>query len=389
MKNKNITEVVEALQSQALQKQDFVVPASCLSYKNGKLVISGMPDNDPLNKLLESTGINTIENDTKIAQFDPMGVFNSQIADSLNIPWQYYQRMTQEGNLPILDHSVNHWLAGKSQSYLVRTFINPETNEGKVRALLSSKYKAIDNWDVLVATLSAINNCGTDVQFEGGDITDSKFIARFVSPSIDIQAPELLSRYRTPNKPDNWGESGIMTGFTITNSEVGNGAFTVSPRIVIRACSNGMIIKSDQIRRTHIGSRLEDFSFVNWSDKTVELNKELILAQVSDTIKTFLSKEWLGKVVADMRESAGIEVIKPTRTIEAVAKDLQFSKDEAEGILEAFLRSNDSTVFGIAQAITFYAQKSEPERQYDLETQATSLVTNSKTLTALAELQKA
>lgn len=374
IKDANISDIVERLQSQSLQKRDFVVPAHYLALKNADLTMVGT-ESAELNALLTQSGVAQVDGDNQLSRFSVTETAHRQIAEKCGIPWNYYTAMRTEQAVGLLDTNVNYWFFNSNKNYLLRTFINPETNTGYARALLSDRFRAIDNWDVLIATLSAINNSGKDVEFKGGDLTDDKMFLRFTSPSVEVQAPELLKHYRVPGKPENWGNSGIMTGFSVSNSETGCGAFTIAPRIVIQACSNGMVLHTDAIRKTHIGAKLEKFSYIDWSARTKELNKELILAQVGDTIGAYLSTEWLGKVVGELQESAGIQITKPTATIQAVSRECSFTAQEADRILNAFIVSGDSTLFGIAQAITFYAQDKEvaPERQYELESLATGL----------------
>ena len=58
----------------------------------------------------------------------------------------------------------------------------------------------------------------------------------------------------------------VFAGFVITNSETGCGAFTLTPRLVVQVCRNGMTITRDAIRAVHLGERLDE-GVVTWSEQ--------------------------------------------------------------------------------------------------------------------------
>lgn len=391
--NSPLEKIVSALQAESLQKRDYVVPGKCLSMENGKLVFDANTDNMGLNMLLRESGISGLSDESGKISLSGIGIFHKQMAERCGIPFLYYQRMMEESNVALLDKNVNHWMNNSDSNYFVRCFVNDAEKNGMVRAILSDRFKAIDNWDVLMTVLSVIKEASTggddltgNVVFESGDITDTKMLLRFKAPHIEVDAPEMLKNYRVPGRGAT-GENGICSGFVISNSEVGGGAFSIAPRIIINACSNGMVYKSEQMWKAHIGERLEQFSWIRWSEETREKNKALILAQVKDTLKTFLSKEWLGNFVQRLDESAKLTIKKPIETMEMVSKECTFSKEESENILSHFISSGDNSLFGIAQAMTFHAQQSEPERRYELEEMATNLCVSEKLVPVIRELQ--
>ena len=71
------------------------------------------------------------------------------------------------------------------------------------RAFLSDSYKVIDNLDALMATLDGIRQAGTEVVFDGLDLTERRLYARVVAPGVGAIAPALLSRVPVPvRRPD-------------------------------------------------------------------------------------------------------------------------------------------------------------------------------------------
>jgi len=121
------------------------------------------------------------------------------------------------------------------------------------------------------------------VQFDGLDLTERRLYARVVAPQIRAYAPALLAGYRSPfggevyipgrsRTPEQaraaaaregrgyepGTEPVLFAGFVITNSEVGDGAWSITPRIVAEICGNGLQITADIARAVHLGAKHED-----------------------------------------------------------------------------------------------------------------------------------
>lgn len=378
MKTKlNITELVAELRSQHTEKADFILPTSCLSMREGKLILTG---EDELTQTLKQAGIE-YKNEPIILQC--LDTVHGHICDKLGIPRNYYNRMTDDHTV-LRDDNVNHWLRNLSGNVMLRTFIDRNTNTGYARALLSDRYSIMDNFDVMLACLGGIRemeesqkhlpeNDRINVELETGDITEKRLYLRFVAPKVEIQAPEILKSYRNPNTDNR--NNGIISGFVVANSEVGHGKFSISPRAVVLACRNGMIIKDDAFEKTHLGIRQDEGAIV-WSEETKSKNIELVSLQVKDALKTFTSPVYLGQVVARMQE-ANKPIQNVSDTIRNVSKELLFSEDKEKDILNYFIKGGDMTAIGVAQAVTFFAgNNANPDEQYELEKMSVSIVEN-------------
>ena len=46
----------------------------------------------------------------------------------------------------------------------------------------------------------------------------------------------------------------VFAGWVLSNSETGCGAFTITPRLVVHVCRNGMTITKDALRAVHLGA---------------------------------------------------------------------------------------------------------------------------------------
>ena len=289
-----LAELVTELKNQNLQKKDFVVPANLLSMENGKLVVNNYSSNDSLQRLLLEVGIVSADSGKLVLNCLP--ILHQNLSDKCDIPRKYYNRIQGLCDQNLIDNNVTYWLKNMKGNVFLRTFINKQENEGYARALLSDRYNVIDNFDVLFATLEAVKDSGLNLNIEdnGCDLSESKMYVRFVAPDIEINAPDLLKNYKNPKGNSGVGD-GIISGFVVTNSELGQGSFSISPRAVVLKCKNGMVFKNDAFGKIHLGSKMEQYSQIDWSEETKRKNYELIQAQVKDAVKVFTSEDFLAK----------------------------------------------------------------------------------------------
>ena len=371
LKNLSLQEIVKQLQNQNLLKQDFVVPSKYLKMVGSNLIVINESKLDSLTKLLLDTGISIDVDDLQKIELAVLDCCHSQIGTRLDIPKKYYDKMLiKEQYHHLLDYNVTSWFAEKNENnFLLRTFIDREEKTGIARAILSDRYNVLDNYDVMLATLDAIRESGINVQIESGDITDTKFYMRFVCPDIEMDAPEILKNYRVPDGTQ--GGNGIISGFVISNSETGNGKFSISPRAVVLACRNGMIFKNDAFQKTHLGAKMEEFTTIDWSEETRQKNYELVCSQVKDAIKYYASEEYLGAKIHELVEKGNKELTYPIETIKNVSKHLSISEEKESSILNYFIKSGDTNAFGVTQALTYYAQhNASPEERYEIESES-------------------
>ena len=375
----SLADLVNELKSQNLQKKDFVIPARMLSMQNGKLIVNNYDENPDLIKLLGEVGITSPESGK--LELDVLDVLHGNLSDKLEIPRKYYNKIMLEKKL--LDENVSYWLNKKKENVFLRTFINKEENKGFGRAMLSDRYNVIDNFDVLFACLEAVKDSGLKLEIEDGgcDLSENRMYLRFINPNIEIQAPELLKNYKSPKGDGANVGDGIISGFVISNSEVGQGSFNISPRAVVLKCKNGMVFKDDAFGKVHLGAKMEKYSQIDWSEETKRKNYELIMSQVKDAIKKFTSEDFLAQKINQLNDYAKQELAYPLDTVRNVTKTLNLSEEKERSILDFFMKGNDYSVMGVSQAITFYAHETkDADEAFDLEMAAVDMLPKIKDL---------
>lgn len=281
---------------------------------------------------------------------------------------------------------MNHWLGEFPGNYFLRSFLPlGDSGSGVARALLSDRFKVIDNLDVLLASLDTIKQLDSGVMVDHCALTDRRMYVSFIAPNIVKDSPALLERYRLPKRTPGGhevfnggrvpspGDNGIMAGFVLQNSKTGHGAFSIAPRIMIRVCINGLISTKYALRNVHLGTKLEEGS-INWSNETIKKNMELVMSQVTDAVNTFVSEEFLEKLVNGLVEQGNYELKHPVDAVNNVCKAYLISEDRTKNIVDYFVKGADSTAFGVSQALTFFAQEVEPDLRYEYETMAVDIL---------------
>ncbi|MET8030615.1 DUF932 domain-containing protein [Streptomyces avermitilis] len=349
-RNADLRDLVTILEDHRNRKLDVVTSASALSFRDGNVQVEG------IERQITENGVTDVD-----GTYRPTAVADEGIADKLKIPIGYLRRMRAE-NVPLLDENVNAWLRQEpDRRFMLRALRGdsaPGTApaEGVARALMSDSYKVMDNLDILLAALDGVQKSGHPTNVTGCDLTDRRMYVRVESEAVAVMAPELLSGYRSPFDGRSGNELPIVSaGFVITNSEVGAGAWSVTPRVVMRVCTNGLTMPMDVMRAVHIGAK-HDEGVVSWSEETERKELAVITSKTADAVRTFLSREYVEAKLREIQAAAGKPVAEPTKTIEHVTKTLKISNETKETILAHFIRGGQITAGGVMQAVTSTAQ---------------------------------
>ena len=309
------------------------------------------------------------------------------LSSRLDVPMRYWRRMQNEETPSLLAANANYWLQSEPNRKLMLRTYRVEEGQSYLRAILSDRYARMDDEDMLAATLVGIREAGlnpADVQIDG-DITEKRLRVRITAPSIGVNVGDLLGDYRSPFGGGSARDLPMMwAGLEVANSETGRGAWSITPRVVLQVCTNGMTRRMDVSRRTHLGERLEE-GVVEWSQETQQRTLALIQSKTRDAVHTFLSTDYLDRVAAEMREKVGIVVSQPLETLPLVAKATGLTDGETNDLIRMFMVGGESTALGVGHAITALAQNVEDsDRASDLEASFWSIVSETARVEAHA-----
>src|SRR5207244_7939357 len=99
------------------------------------------------------------------------------------------------------------------------------TLDGNVRAVLSDRYRRLDNFDLAENVLPILQRL-PDARFESVELTETRMYLKVVTPSVRYEiAPGDV----------------VQAGVVIANSEVGQGTLSVQPLVFRLVCKNGLI----------------------------------------------------------------------------------------------------------------------------------------------------
>lgn len=205
-----------------------------------------------------------------------------QLGLQLKIPAPYYERMRAE-NPGLLMANVNGWF---QQSPDTRRMVR--TLDGTARAILSDRYRRIDNYEVAQTVLPIISEM-QGARIESCELTDTRMYIKVVN-----------ERIRTEVVPGDIVQAGIL----ISNSEVGMGSVPVKPLIYRLVCTNGMVADVG-VGKRHVGRINEsvDGDFGIFRDETIEADDRAFLMKIEDTVRAAVDEARFNALVQKLRDA--------------------------------------------------------------------------------------
>lgn len=327
-------------------KEDFAAPASKLEMVVGR-------DNKTSLKL----------HDVKTPRTLPITrIAHEQFADYAGIPMQYYRRMLDDAPA-LLAQNVNRWLKDKAdlkETRMVRAL------DGSVRALLSSKFRPLENEDLAEAVLPVLLE--RDLMIMSCDITDTRLYIKAVDRKIEKDVP----MGRKMGDGSNAIFDTVSPAIVISNSEVGRGSLLIETGVFTRACTN-MALFGASMRKFHTGSRAElsDEVYALLSDKTRRVTDAAIWMQTRDLVAAAFDatkfESLTGKLVEATQDllPKKVDVVE---VVERVGKKFGLADGERKGVLAALIRDGNLSRYGVHSAITrFSSDVDDYDRATELE----------------------
>lgn len=320
---RNLQEVLMELNRQNKAKQDYIAPA-------------------PGMKLREDGHTFEINHLTSNAQevFGTSQLFHRQLASALSIPAKYYDIM-QAQKPELLADNVNAWLADKDNSYMVRSM---DYGFGRVaRALLSERYRRIDNMEIATAVLPLFAG-NDDYEVMSCEVTENRLYLKVVNHRLEMEVSK--------------GDI-VQAGVMISNSEVGLGAVSIQPLVYRLVCTNGMVVNDFGERRHHVGRQakaVED-SLALYSDETMQAEDKAFLLKLRDTTMAAVEESRFAQVVGKLQEATAVKITgKIQEVVQLTSQTFGMNSDEQEGILKYLIEGGDLSLYGLSNAVTRMSQ---------------------------------
>lgn len=324
-----LAQLAKELQRQANVKKDFVAAAGALQLDQNGLFHVGE------------------------RSYDALPTMHEQLAVRLGIPHSYYDRM-RTAEPALLSTNVNTWLQHKEREqvrYMVRTL------DSGARALLSDRYRPLDNYDLAQAILPQLGVMQCDVK--SCALTERRLYLKAVIPSVSAEVTV--------------GDV-VQSGLVISNSEIGLGAIKIEPFIYRLVCKNGAIINELAHRKTHVGRRHPlveglqfDTSEAFYKSETREADDKAFWLKVRDVVAAHASPTTFRTIVERWREATTQKITgDPVKVVELTAKRFGLADSESRGVVQHLLSGGDLSAYGLMNAIT---RTSHDVEQYDRATE--------------------
>lgn len=244
--------------------------------------------------------------------------------------------------------------------------------DGRVRAFLSDRYRALENYDLAFGALDVARELGAEVL--EASLSDKtmrlKMVRRDVFDTIDatrsgdkggwyaggLGSKDYLSRVHARTGGDLPGGPGtVHPVVTIGNSETGHGGLFARIGILHAVCFNLATVET-VVANVHLGERLEVGVF---TAETVTAESRAIMLKARDSIRAAFTEDKFRKVVAAIKGANEIEIAAPTTAVGNLVENADLSESAMDSILAHFLGDYRPTLYGLSQAVARYAQDVE------------------------------
>jgi len=292
---------------------------------------------------------------------------HGQLAQLTGIPKAYYDRMATEAPNLLAD-SLNTWLRMRTDD---RQLVRVAGRD--VRAILSDRYRPLDNVNLAEVALPELLNRGATI--ESCQITETKLYIKAVLPTLSrtINGSEMRDLATYEQVPDHAARvaenqrRGFKVGDVVqamvclSNSEVGAGTLRVEGGVYRLVCLNAAISPDGSYRKYHIGRGLggdaEDAVRALLTDETRRADDKALWLKVRDVVRAAFDEQRFNtqcdKLEAATQDKIALDKgVSLERVVERVVE--KFSIGEATGgsILKHLIAGGDLSRYGVVQAVT-------------------------------------
>lgn len=325
MRNLTLSELVQVVGEQERKKRDFLVETGQLTMKT----------ENGVSYLHVPAGRGT-------ERFTLNETARAQLADRLEIPLRFAEHLCQE-HPALLDQTVNTLFRSHPEKRLVRTLGD------HCRAILSPKYKILDNYAFIGSVVPALAGM-PDVEVKECFLTDTH-----MQLSLTFNKAQAIVQVGDP----------VCYGVLLQNSEVGVGSLSAASYIWRKVCGNGLVIPQvdgPAMRRYHLGKRIDDLS-------RLPNDREVWMAY-QDHVRNIAARSRFPQIVSRLQSAAQTPIADhPVELVEKLSKRYQLTKEESELVLDRYIAGHDLTLWGMVNSVTEVAKEAATvQRRVDLQT---------------------
>ena len=204
-KGHNIKEVLERINEDKKHKTDYLVNLKSITIKEASDSVYPNIDVDHLTTSPHNLSDHSL----------------NQLCGRLEIGTHYINKCLPVSQ-NLVAHNLNFWInKSKDKELMIRTF---ENDSKQCRAIMSNRYKRIDNDVVANHSLNKLMDMNADLKYSHYDRDTLNITAVLPKLEGEVEKDDI-----------------VQGGITITNSEVGGGSLIIQPFIYRLVCTNGMV----------------------------------------------------------------------------------------------------------------------------------------------------
>lgn len=308
--------------------------------------------------LVKTSAIKAVVNDQGCPRlvFEGYGDFgitphaHMQLAAYTKIPFNYLGRMSEEAPELFADN-LNYWFQRDKRNRMIRTIGD------QVRAVLSPRYRRLDNHNFARVVLPGLERLGAEISSCG--LSDTRIYIKAVLQGSKVNMDPVT----------------FEPALIVSNSEVGAGAVEVRMAIHTWPCSNMVVwarpalaqfSSENRLRRRHLGPdrRLGPDEQIRQlpSNGTQYPDEQIFWETVQETVERGVDPHSFNEFVDSLREARNIRMSsreEAERVVEGLRRRKSLAEDEVRGILRYLFEEGDLSQFGLSNAITRFSQDVE------------------------------
>ena len=329
----DLTKLMEDMKK--ARKEDFACPRNKLSLRWRDR--HDAPSEDWAGYSVELDG------DNDGYEFPANDHFINQLAKKWTGMTGYSRMLRDTGQQDLLVHNVNEQLIRSEGTALIRTVKKGSVN--RARAILSDKYKIVDDQDVFDVAIPIIGEHGDTFRTLGGRSTDTNTFAKFITrePIATI------------------GKREMFAGFQLSNSEVGVGSAAFKAIFFDNFCENGCTfgnIELFQASFVHRGAKLQTKFGPVFGDEIKIAETAAIRSAIAEATRKALDTKYHAQIADIIQRGHDRKVTGDVVTVlDEVGKRVGLTEAERDQA-KLHMDGSEAHAYGVQAAITRLAQDS-------------------------------
>jgi len=279
--------------------------------------------------------------------------FHSRLAPGFKT---YAEHLKENRMFQSYQENIASLVERDNRTFRVRTLQNNGMDDRMARAIVSDRFKPIDDDVIFGTALPLIDN--NRFQGIGGNKTDTRTVCKFIERDASVS---IQSGARTRN---------FHLGFILNNSEVGAGSASFSMFMSDSFCTNGCIFSKEMLANIsyrHIGSRIDVRNGIIPESRLARAEMNSIRRMIGEATTQAMSLGGMEKIKHALQQSVDRKIERDaTEFVEDLGKTVGLTKKEVEQI-PLYANQDEWNQLGIQAAITALAQDKPYERRLELE----------------------